>query len=104
MALVSREVGTDGQGSSVAYSYDDASLLITQVLITQNAQSVRQVIANVVDSTGTVLYTATRADKSGYSTFPASQYGIHMLASVDKLGHASVVFPYTFQIKWGPAQ
>jgi hypothetical protein len=105
LAQVTREVGTDGQGSSVSYSYDDVSNLITQVTIVQSAPGKRQVTANAVDrTTGAVRYTATRNVNTGTTNLTAVGLNIQMIASVDRAGAASLVPPYNFQCQWGPAQ
>jgi len=105
VALVTREVGTDGQGSSASYIYDDATNLVTTISITQSAQGTRSLTVNVLDRADAhVVYTATRGFQSGVSNIDATPLNEHMVSSVDKQGGASVVAPYNFQLQWGPAQ
>jgi len=105
MASVTRDIAGDGLGGGVAYTYDDASLLITSVVITQSALGKRQLTVNVLSlADGHTVYSATRAFQSGISTINARPRNEHMVASVDKTGASTVVPPYAFQCVWGQSQ
>lgn len=101
MASVTNDLCSGNNGQEVTtYTYDDQTLLISTLTITNNGPFGSETIS-VLNSSGQVVWTRTKSFNTGTTAFDISGLGLHMVPFTSpKNGTTGLILPAQVSCGW----